>query len=64
MKAVHYIKQTIKSIHLVYATCMNDVIIYSKQASNISYLSLPFYRVQPTFIADTVYEYSSKRSTR
>jgi hypothetical protein len=43
MKAVHYIKQTIKkSIHLVYATCMNDVIIYSKQASNISYLSLPF----------------------
>jgi hypothetical protein len=44
-----------KSIHLVYATCMNDVIIYSKQTSNISYLSCLFYRVQPTFIADTVF---------
>jgi hypothetical protein len=34
---------------------MNDVIIYSKQASNIELFILPFYRVQPTFIADTVF---------
>jgi hypothetical protein len=57
MKAVHYIKQTIKkSIHLVYATCMNDVIIYSKQASNIELFILAFFiEFNRLFIADTVF---------
>lgn len=57
MKAVHYIQQTIKkSIHLVYATCMNDVIIYSKQASNIELFILAFFiEYNRLFIADTVF---------
>jgi hypothetical protein len=55
MKAVQYTKQIIKkSIHLVYATCTNDVIIYSKQASNIELFIVAFFiEYNRLFIADT-----------
>lgn len=55
MKAIQYTKQIIKkSIHLVYATCTNDLIIYSKQASNIELFIVAFFiEYNRLFIADT-----------
>lgn len=55
MKAIQYTKQIIKkSIHLVYSTCTNDLIIYSKQASNIELFILAlFIEFNRLFIADT-----------
>ena len=57
MKVVQYAKEIIKkSIHLVYATCTNDIIIYSKQASNIELFIVAFFiECNRIFIADTVF---------
>lgn len=57
MKAIQYTKQIIKkSIHLVYSTCTNDLIIYSKQASNIELFIVAFFiEYNRLFIADTVF---------
>lgn len=56
MKAIEHTKQIIKkSIHLIYATCTNDLIIYSKQASNIELFILAFFiECNRLFIADSV----------
>ena len=44
MKVIQYTKQIIKkSILLFYSTCTNDLIIYSKQASNIELFILAFF---------------------
>ena len=57
MTAIQYTKQIIKkSIHLVYSTCTNDLIIYSKQASNIELFIVAFFiEYNRLFIADTVF---------
>ncbi|MBE0391824.1 hypothetical protein [Flavobacterium sp. PL002] len=56
MKVIQYTKQIIKkSIHLIYSTCMNDLIIYSKQASNIELFVLAFFiECNRLFIADSI----------
>jgi hypothetical protein len=56
MKVIQYTKQIIKkSILLFYSTCTNDLIIYSKQASNIELFILAFFiECNRLFIADSV----------
>tara|TARA_R110000868_G_scaffold117887_1_gene312979 strand:+ start:230 stop:664 length:435 start_codon:yes stop_codon:yes gene_type:complete len=56
MKAIQYAKQIIKkSIILFYSTCTNDLIIYSKQASNIELFILAFFiECNRLFIADSI----------
>tara|TARA_R110000868_G_scaffold88906_5_gene247731 strand:- start:103 stop:534 length:432 start_codon:yes stop_codon:yes gene_type:complete len=56
MKVIQYTKQIIKkSILLFYSTCTNDLIIYSKQASNIELFILAFFiECNRLFIADSI----------
>lgn len=43
MKAIEYTKQIAKDVlHLFYATCTNDIVIYSKQASTMELFILAF----------------------
>lgn len=44
MRAIEQIKKISKKIiHLFYATCTNELIVYSKQASNIEIFILAFF---------------------
>jgi uncharacterized protein with PQ loop repeat len=56
MKVIVYTKQIIKqTTYLVYATCTNDLIIYSKQASNVELFVLAFLiECNRLFIADSI----------
>ncbi|MEZ7499042.1 hypothetical protein QO200_09835 [Flavobacterium sp. Arc3] len=57
MKAIQHTKKIIKnSIHLFYSICTNDLIVYSKQASNIEIFVLAFFiECNRLFIADSVF---------
>jgi hypothetical protein len=56
MKAIEHTKHIAKNIiHLVYSTCTNDLIVYSKQASNIELFILAFFiECNRLFIADSI----------
>lgn len=56
MKTIEHTKHIAKNIiHLVYSTCTNDLIVYSKQASNIELFILAFFiECNRLFIADSV----------
>ncbi|WP_141672818.1 hypothetical protein [Flavobacterium crassostreae] len=56
MKAIEHTKQIFKKIiHLIYATCTNDIIVYSKQASNIELFIVAFFvECNRLFIADSI----------
>lgn len=57
MKAIQYTKRILKqTTYLVYATCTNDLIIYSKQASNVELFVLAFLiECNRLFIADSIF---------
>ncbi|MEZ7507105.1 hypothetical protein [Flavobacterium sp. Arc2] len=57
MKAIQHTKKIGKnSIHLFYSICTNDLIVYSKQASNIEIFVLAFFiECNRLFIADSVF---------
>lgn len=57
MKAIEHIKKIIKnSIHLFYSICTNDLIVYSKQASNIEIFVLAFFiECNRLFISDSLF---------
>ena len=57
MKAIQYTRKTGSNIiRLFYATCTNDFIIYSKQASNVEIFVLAFFiEFNRLFISDTVF---------
>jgi hypothetical protein len=57
MGAIEYIKKICKGIiQLFYATCTNDLILYSKQASNIEIFILAFFiECNRHFIADSLF---------
>lgn len=57
MKAIEHIKNIGKKIiHLFYSVCTNDLIVYSKQASNIEIFVLAFFiECNRIFIADSIY---------
>jgi uncharacterized protein with PQ loop repeat len=57
MKAIENIKKVGKKIiHLFYSVCTNDLIVYSKQASNIEIFILAFIiECNRIFIADSIY---------
>jgi len=56
MRAIEHTKTISKKIiHLIYSTCTNDLIVYSKQASNIEIFILAFLiECNRHFIADSL----------
>ncbi|MGM8360295.1 hypothetical protein ACSV4D_00095 [Flavobacterium sp. ARAG 55.4] len=57
MKAIQYIKNTGTAIiRLMYAVCTNDMIMYSRQASNIEVFVVAFFiEFNRLFIADSLF---------
>lgn len=57
MRAIEKTKEISKKmIHLFYATCTNELIVYSKQASNIEIFILAFFiECNRLFIADSFF---------
>jgi hypothetical protein len=57
MRAIeHTKKMSNKMIHLFYSTCTNDLVVNSKQASNIEVFILAFFiECNRQFIADSLF---------